>query len=138
MAVIMNNRVFLVVSPCTSERYRHFRKTYCLHLQSRRVGQARNKQKQVVSFEVRDVLYYKYDVERESTIALKVICVASLPDTSDRIHTSDNKYPNKQSFRVLKIIQVTVCRAGAQNLSGEDVTERKRRRLEEKKNLRTA
>jgi hypothetical protein len=49
MVVTVKSMVFRFVTPCSSEAARHFRGTYRLHLQSLRISQARNQQKQVAS-----------------------------------------------------------------------------------------
>jgi hypothetical protein len=47
--LIAKSRIFWVVTPCSSEKIRHFGRTYGLHLQGRTVSQGRSQQKQTSS-----------------------------------------------------------------------------------------
>jgi hypothetical protein len=49
-AATMRRKVCCVIIQCSSERGQRFTKTYCLHLQGRRVSQVRNQKMEIICF----------------------------------------------------------------------------------------
>jgi hypothetical protein len=88
MAVTIKSAVFCVVTPRISERTRRFGATYRLHLQGRRVNQARNKSRLNLLFSC--LAYYL-------TLKMEAICSS---EASRFLRTTRRYNREDHTFRV--------------------------------------